>query len=136
MGKRISNIFCFTKQNKKDKRANQIPNVGDVVLIQEENTSKTNFKLGIIDSFKPSRNGAERIANVRYVINGKTVHVRRPINKLYPVECNNNETEVEKQLSPFHMEYLLFIAVMNILGLFPREGCYIIVYIMSRPGFL
>ena len=65
-----------------------------------------NFKLGIIDSFKPSRDSAKRIANVHYVINGKINHVRRPNNKLYPVECNKNQTEVGKQLLPFHMEYL------------------------------
>ena len=55
-----------------------------------------NIKLGIINSFKPSRDGAKRIGNIYYVINGKTVHVRRPINKLYPVECSNNETDVGK----------------------------------------
>ena len=55
--------FHKTKSNKKDKRVNQI-NVGDVVLIHEENTSKVNFKLDIIDSFKPSRIGAKKIANV------------------------------------------------------------------------
>ena len=55
-----------------------------------------NFKLNIIDRFKPSRDGAKRIANPHYVINDKMVHVLRPINKLYPVECNNNETEVGK----------------------------------------
>ena len=51
-----------------------------------------NFKLGIIDSFIPSRDRAKRIGNVYYVINGKTVDVQRFINvhKLYPVECSNN----------------------------------------------
>ena len=90
-----------------------------------------NFKLGIIDSFKPSRGGAKRIANVHYVINGKTVHVQRPINRLNPVECNNNETEIGKQLPLFHMEYFysiykyyLFIVVMDISGLFSQGGCY------------
>ena len=89
MGKRISNRTQRVSQNKikkKDKRANQIPNVGIIVLIHGENTSKTNFQLGIIDSYKPSRDGAKRIANVNNVISDKTVHVRRPINKLYPVE--------------------------------------------------
>ena len=85
--------FHKTKSNKKDKQDNQMPNVRDVVLIHKENTSKMKFKLGITDSFKPSRDGAERIANVHYDINGKTV---KPINKLYPVECKNNENVVEK----------------------------------------
>ena len=34
-----------------------------------------------------------KIANVHYVINCKIVHVGMPVNKFYPVECNNNETE-------------------------------------------
>ena len=55
-----------------------------------------NFKLGIIDCFKPSRDSAKRIANLHYIINGKTNHMRRPNNKLYPVECNKNEPEVGK----------------------------------------
>ena len=73
--------FHKTKSNGKDKQANQTLNVGDVVLIHEKNASKMNFKLGTIDSFKPSRDGAIRIANVHYVINSKTVHVRRPNHK-------------------------------------------------------
>ena len=55
-----------------------------------------NFKLNIIDSFIQSRYGAKRIANVHYVINGKTVHVQKLIKKLYTVECNNRENEVGK----------------------------------------
>ena len=67
--------------------------IGDVVLIHENNTSKINYKLGIIESFKPSRDGAKRVAHVRYVINGKTSILSRPINKLYPVECSNHNNE-------------------------------------------
>ena len=67
-------LFIQTTKYKNDKD-NQIPNVGNVVLIDEENTSKMNFKLGIIDSLKPSRDGAKRMANIHYVINDKTVHV-------------------------------------------------------------
>ena len=69
--------FHKTKSNKKDKRVNQIPDVGDVVLIHKENTSKMNLKLRISDSFKPSRDGAKRIANVRDVINGKTFSFKK-----------------------------------------------------------
>ena len=52
------------------------------------------FKTFLMNSFKPFRGGAKRIANVHYVTNSKTAHVQRPINKLNPVECNNNETEI------------------------------------------
>ena len=65
-------------------------------MIHQENTSKMKFKLGIIGSFKLSRDGSKRIANVHEVINSKTVYVRKPTNKFYPVECENNETEVGK----------------------------------------
>ena len=67
-------LFIQASKYKNDKD-NQIPNVGNVVLIDEESTSKMNFKLGIIDSLKPSRDGAKRMANIPYVINDKTVHV-------------------------------------------------------------
>ena len=88
--------FRNSKSNEKEKQVNQILNVEDVVLIHEENTSIMNFKLDIIESFKPSRDGAKRISNVHYVANGKAVHVRRPVNKLYPIEWNDNEIEAGK----------------------------------------
>ena len=34
-------------------------------------------------------------ANVEYINNDKKVTITRPINKLYPVEINNNEAEVK-----------------------------------------
>lgn len=82
-GKTNQNKISNTKSNTKDKRVSQIVNVGNVILIHEGNTLKMNFKLGIIDKFKPSRDGAKRMANVQYVINSKTVYVPRLINKLY-----------------------------------------------------
>ena len=79
---------------KRCKRFDQPCSIGDVVLIHEDNTSRMNFRLGVIDSFKPSRDGYKRVANVRYNINGKTLTITRPVNKLYPVECSNNNEEV------------------------------------------
>ena len=34
-------------------------------------------------------------ANVEYISNGKKVTITQSINKLYPVELNNNEVEVK-----------------------------------------
>ena len=36
-----------------------------------------------------SRDGVKRIANLRYINDGKTMHVLRPINRLYPIETEN-----------------------------------------------
>ena len=109
MGKRISNRtlrVSQNKSNKKDKRANQIPSVGDIVVIHKENTSKMNFTLGIIDSFKPSRDGAKRIANLRYVIYGKTVHVRRPINNF--IQQNATIMKLRLENSYHHFIWSIF----------------------------
>ena len=36
-----------------------------------------------------------RAANVEYIKSDKKVTITRPINKLYPVQLNNNEAEVK-----------------------------------------
>ena len=41
------------------------------------------------------RDANVRVANVEYINNDKKVTITRLINKLYPVELNNNEAEVK-----------------------------------------
>ena len=52
----------------------------NVVLIKEDNAPRINLRVGIIDSFMPSRDGIQRNAIVCYVINGNTSEIRRKIN--------------------------------------------------------
>ena len=35
------------------------------------------------------------VVNVKYINNDKKITITRPINKVYPVELNNNEAEVQ-----------------------------------------
>ena len=68
-------------------------NVGDVVLIYEENVPRIRYKVGVIQNFKQSRDGVRRIANVRYVMNGRKMTIQRPINKLYRIKYRQHEQD-------------------------------------------
>ena len=46
----------------------------------------TDFKTGIIESFKPSQDGKKRIAVVKCIIKGRIATLMRPINRLYLIE--------------------------------------------------
>ena len=62
---------------------NNTCNVNDVVLIHEDKVPWAKFKVGVIEEFNESRDGVKRIANVRHINDGKTMHILRPINRLY-----------------------------------------------------
>ena len=51
--------------------------------------------MGRVTRLIKGRDANVRVANVEYINNGKKVTITRPINKLYPVELNNNEAEVK-----------------------------------------
>ena len=66
---------------------NNVCEKDDVVLIHEDKVPRATFKVGIVESFKPSRDNQKRVALVRYInSDGKVSKIYRPINKLYPVE--------------------------------------------------
>ena len=46
--------------------------VENVVLIHENHIPQFNFRVDVIDSFMPARDGNQRIAIMYYVTNGKT----------------------------------------------------------------
>ena len=46
--------------------------VENVVSIHENHIPQFNFRVGVIDSFMPARDGIQRIALMYYVTNGKT----------------------------------------------------------------
>ena len=77
----------FNKDHPKSRvTSNQVPKVGDVVLIKEENASRATWKMGRIQKLIPSQDGQFRSAEVA-VPNKKML--KRPINILCPVEINN-----------------------------------------------
>ena len=51
--------------------------------------------MGMVTKLIKGRDVNVRAANVEDINNNKKVTITRPINKLYPVELNNNEAEVK-----------------------------------------
>ena len=67
-------------------------NIGDVVLIHEDKIPRALFKVGIIESFKPSRDKIKRVALVRYINSeDQIMRIYRPVNKLYQLETATND---------------------------------------------
>ena len=65
-----------------------ICNKGDIALLYEPNKKRADFKTGIIESFKPSQDGKKRIVVVKCMIKGRIVTLKRPINRLCPIETS------------------------------------------------
>ncbi|KAL1471357.1 hypothetical protein MTO96_039985 [Rhipicephalus appendiculatus] len=76
--KQLSSVYA-TKQAK-----GREPRVGDVVLVQE-NRPRLLWKAGVIVSLFPGRDGEIKSCEVR-TPQGK--HVRRPVQRLYPLEIS------------------------------------------------
>nr|XP_047122452.1 uncharacterized protein LOC124805948 [Hydra vulgaris] len=80
---------------KKNRGTNKIA-VGDVVLIHDSDTRQGNWKTGIVQSLSKSSDGLIRAAKVRYIMNGKTMYIQRPVNKLYLLEALDAPIETMK----------------------------------------
>lgn len=80
-----------SQKRSKFQRSGETIRVKDMVLINDEKRPRTLWKVGIVENIKPSSDGKIRGARVRYVRNGKTLFVDRPINKLVPLEVRSNE---------------------------------------------
>ena len=64
---------------------------GDVILIHEDNIKRGLWKLGVVETLIPSKDGQVRGAVVRKAGGGKRERLNRPISKLYPLEIVNRE---------------------------------------------
>ena len=117
----VSSNYGFTKQT-------QIKKINELIRYLTLETLSWSIKKiyqkwsSSFNKFKPSRDGAKRTANVHYVINDKTM--RRPTNKFYPVEFNNNKLRLGNSYHNFIWSIFLFLVVMNILRLFSWGECY------------
>ena len=67
--------------------------INDVVIIEEDKQPRQNWRMGVVQEFVKSRDNKRRGAVVRYINNDKNCTIRRPINKLYPVEYSNRNLE-------------------------------------------
>ena len=83
----LTELREFHKSHNKS-GSNNIINKGDVVIIQDSNSVRGLWKLGIIEKLLPSTDGQVRAANVRCVSAGKIRYLNRPVNKLCLLEEN------------------------------------------------
>ena len=60
--------------------------VDDVVLIENENYKRPDWRIGRINKLFYGRDNKVRSAEIIVITNGKQMPMRRPINKLYPIE--------------------------------------------------
>ena len=77
------------------------PEIGEVVLIKEEQTNRGKWKLGRIVSLIEGRDGMMRGATIRVISGGNPREIQRPIQKLYSMElkCRPDEAmPAERQL--------------------------------------
>ena len=67
---------------------NKSPKVetGDVVLVQEEHAKRASWKIGIVDELIIGKDGEIRGAKVRKAGKGKHEFIKRPVQKLIPLE--------------------------------------------------
>ena len=63
--------------------------VGDVVLVYEEERKRGEWKMGVVESLVTGKDGVVRGANVRVITKGKPIHLSRPVQKLYPLEIRS-----------------------------------------------
>ena len=67
----------------------------DIVLIEADQYNRINWKLGKVTKLIKGIDANVPVINVEYINNDKKITITRPINKVYPVELNNNEAEVQ-----------------------------------------
>ena len=70
---------------------------GDVVLVFDENLKRGFWKLGRIESLIVGKDEVVRGAKVRVMTKGNPVYLNRPVQKLYPVELNENGNSTEER---------------------------------------
>jgi len=82
-------------RQRKQKNRSTMPyaNVGDIVLISDDNKKRVSWRTGRITDLIKGKDGIARGAVVVVVNNNGLGVLRRPINKLIPLECGNEQEE-------------------------------------------
>ena len=89
-------------ENKQNKVIKRVPEVGDIVTIHKDLIPRQRWVLGKITRLFQGAEGIVRAAEVlTFDKSGKKLRVKRPIQKLYPLEvrCPQNEVEKRQELS-------------------------------------
>ena len=69
---------------------------GDVVLVHEENVKRNRWRLGKIEEVVRGHDGIIRGAVLKTYRDGKTGQIRRPLQKLYPLEITDDQEDTDK----------------------------------------
>ena len=80
----LANLREFHKC-KSGKREREVE-VGDVVVVYEEERKRGEWKMGVVERLVTGRDDVVRGATVRVVTKGKPIRLSRPVQKLYPLE--------------------------------------------------
>ena len=80
----LANLREFHKC-KSGKREREVE-VGDVVVVYEEERKRGEWKMGVVERLVTGRDNVVRGATVRVVTKGKPIRLSRPVQKLYPLE--------------------------------------------------
>ena len=84
-------------QRKRTKRQ-PIARVNDIVLIMDDKLARSKWRVGIIEKLIHSNDGQIRAATVRTVTEtGRISYLRRPVNKLVPLEVSDEEDEIHRR---------------------------------------
>ena len=67
--------------------------IGDVVLIKEDNAHRGNWKMGVVSDLITGKDGIARGAKVRIAGKGKPDFLYRPLQKLYPFEVKSADVD-------------------------------------------
>ena len=68
---------------------NRTAEVGDVVLVLEEEKKRGEWRVGVVENLVRGSDNVVRGAKVRVVTKGKPTHLSRPVQKLYPLEIKS-----------------------------------------------
>ena len=64
--------------------------VGDVVLVEEDNKKRGQWKMGVVEQLIVGQDKEVRGATVRLITKGKPVSLNRSVRKLYPLKISSN----------------------------------------------
>lgn len=71
---------------------------GDVVIVKNDSTKRTFWKLAVVEELIEGQDGKVRAAVIKVLnSNGKITRLRRSVKHLYPIEVNNENNEVNNR---------------------------------------
>ena len=85
--------------------SNRIVSIGDVVIVHEENQPRGKWRIGRVEALVTGSDGQVRGAVVRVKTKaGRLTKLRRPVQRLYPLEVRCRNEDPEPTISPSRAE--------------------------------